>query len=292
LGVVTGAVAVADNQLTPVTIAFPYGFMTITSLPPRAEIFEERPDGGKGIKLGESPLVVTSRLGQVNFVMEHGTNKPYTLRATLAQGTNPERGRDFTKFIPDSVLNSIGMELVWLEEPAGYWVGKYEVTQEEFMKVMEGSNPSMFPGNPKMPVENVTWNEAEAFCDRLTELESGSGALPTPGMVYRLPTDAEWNYFMGDAREQDAVFTSTANPRSSPAKVGSTEAPNLFGLHDVLGNVAEITLATDLAGIKTLGGSYLNRSHKILFGTTFGNEARDQQLGGTGFRVIVAPARR
>jgi formylglycine-generating enzyme required for sulfatase activity len=71
----------------------------------------------------------------------------------------------------------------------GYWLGKYEVTQAEYEAVM-GSNPSHFKGQ-RNPVETVSWNDAVAFCGKLTERERGAGRLPA-GYEYRLPTEAEW----------------------------------------------------------------------------------------------------
>ncbi len=65
------------------------------------------------------------------------------------------------------ITNSIGMVLVQL--PSGLWVGKYEVTQAEYRKVM-GANPSFWVDDRK-PVEQVTWNDAVEFNHKLTELE-------------------------------------------------------------------------------------------------------------------------
>ncbi|MEO2015380.1 MAG: SUMF1/EgtB/PvdO family nonheme iron enzyme, partial [Fuerstiella sp.] len=70
----------------------------------------------------------------------------------------------------------------------GFEFGVYEVTQEQFQKVM-GSNPSEFKG-PQNPVEKVSWDEAVEFCGKLSELPAEKSA----GYVYRLPTEAEWEY--------------------------------------------------------------------------------------------------
>src|SRR5262249_39796808 len=84
------------------------------------------------------------------------------------------------------MTNSIGMVLVAL--PSGIWVGKYEVTQGEYRKVM-WSNPSKSV-NDRQPVERVTWNAANAFCRKLTEMERAK--LPA-GKAYSLPTEKQWN---------------------------------------------------------------------------------------------------
>ncbi len=63
-------------------------------------------------------------------------------------------------------------------------IGKYPVTQAQYQAVM-GTNPSEFKNNPQNPVEKVSWNDAQAFCQKLSQIT---------GKTYRLPTEAEWEY--------------------------------------------------------------------------------------------------
>ncbi len=67
-------------------------------------------------------------------------------------------------------------------------IGKYPVTQAQYQAVM-GTNPSRFKNwfgnNPQNPVERVSWNDAQAFCQKLSQIT---------GKTYRLPTEAEWEY--------------------------------------------------------------------------------------------------
>ncbi|NCS22727.1 MAG: SUMF1/EgtB/PvdO family nonheme iron enzyme, partial [Microcystis aeruginosa G11-06] len=63
-------------------------------------------------------------------------------------------------------------------------IGKYPVTQAQYQAVM-GNNPSHFKNNPQNPVERVSWNDAKAFCQKLSQIT---------GKTYRLPTEAEWEY--------------------------------------------------------------------------------------------------
>ena len=84
----------------------------------------------------------------------------------------------------------------------GFYMGKYEVTQGEYLALM-GSNPSYFTtndynGNPippdlSRPVEQVSWDDATNYCAHLSQQEQAAGRLPS-GWVYRLPTEAEWEY--------------------------------------------------------------------------------------------------
>jgi formylglycine-generating enzyme required for sulfatase activity len=124
---------------------------------------------------------------------------------------------------------------------AGYWLGKYEVTQREYTEVM-GSSPSHFKGDA-LPVENVSWEEAKEFCRKLTERERSAGRL-AEGYEYRLPTEAQWEYacragtrgaFAGELSEM-AWYGGNAGGKTQP--VGKKRA-NDWGLHDMHGNVWE-----------------------------------------------------
>jgi formylglycine-generating enzyme required for sulfatase activity len=131
-----------------------------------------------------------------------------------------------------------------------FWMGKFEVTQALYQSVM-GSNPSSFIGQ-NLPVNRVTWTQATAFCAALSVQEATAGRLPA-GMVYRLPTEAEWEYCCraGTTTEWNTGATlgcdqaafgygggicSLAPGQTKP--VGSF-SPNAFGLHDMHGNVWE-----------------------------------------------------
>jgi formylglycine-generating enzyme required for sulfatase activity len=74
----------------------------------------------------------------------------------------------------------------------GFWMGRYEVTQGEYLAVM-GSNPSWFTGDTNRPVEQVSWNDATNYCAKLTQRERAAGRL-LAGWEYRLPTEAQWEY--------------------------------------------------------------------------------------------------
>jgi formylglycine-generating enzyme required for sulfatase activity len=118
-------------------------------------------------------------------------------------------------------------------------IGKYPVTQEQYQAVM-GTNPSHFKNNPQNPVENVSWDDAKAFCQKLSQIT---------GKTYRLPTEAEWEYAccagtetrfsFGDEENElgdYAWFRTNSNNETHP--VGE-KLPNPWGICDMHGNVWE-----------------------------------------------------
>lgn len=141
---------------------------------------------------------------------------------------------------------------------APFYMGMCEVTQQEYYRVM-ASNPNGFSASAKskdriqkqdasrFPIESVSWEDAAEFCRRLSERKSERDS----GRVYRLPTEAEWEYacraetktafFVGtklDGATSNINDASAAPALQRPTHVGSYR-PNAFGLYDMQGNVRE-----------------------------------------------------
>jgi formylglycine-generating enzyme required for sulfatase activity len=137
----------------------------------------------------------------------------------------------------------------------GFWIGKFEVTQGEYLSVMH-TNPSSFPGDLTRPVSSVSWFDATNYCWKLTQRELAAGRIP-PGSQYRLPTEAEWEcaaragtttrFSYGD----DPDYTNLTNyawfilnsgfPSSLTLHPVGQKLPNPWGLYDTEGNVWEWT---------------------------------------------------
>ena len=157
---------------------------------------------------------------------------------------------------PANMTNSFGMEFVWIppgsfmmgsdkglknEQPVhrvtisrGFYMGKYEVTQEQWEEVM-GANPSFFKAK-NLPVDKVTWNDCMAFVAQLN--------VEKDEYTYRLPSEGEWEYaaragttgeYAGDL---DAIAWYWKKPGGRSHPVGCKQ-PNAFGLFDMYGNVWE-----------------------------------------------------
>jgi len=126
---------------------------------------------------------------------------------------------------------------VRISEP--FYMSTLEVTQQQWNQLMD-QNPSRFQ-EPFHPVERVTWFDAQAFIDSLNQKEGVD--------LYRLPTEAEWEYAAragtqtpfsfgasDDALKAHAWYNANSEEHTWPA--GRKKA-NSFGLHDIHGNVWE-----------------------------------------------------
>jgi uncharacterized protein (TIGR02996 family) len=242
------------------------------------------------------------------------------------------------------LTNALGVQLVlvprgsfWMGErgeqrpvviPHEFYLGAYPVTQGQWQAVM-GNNPSNFsrigdgadqvqgisdPDLEQFPVEMVSWDDVQEFLTRLNERE-------WDGFLYRLPTEAEWEYACRGAASSpegcafDFYFAQPTNDLSSeqanfdgtkPAgdapegqclgrttKVGSYQ-PNRLGLYDMHGNVGEWCADPFREGDRARvvrGGGWIWRA---AYRSASDRERNVSGFGGVsrGFRLAAVPSGR
>jgi formylglycine-generating enzyme required for sulfatase activity len=179
------------------------------------------------------------------------------------------------------VTNTVGIVLVKISP--GLWAGKFETTQDAYQQAMH-SNPSAFKGADR-PVDSVSWNDAMAFCAKLSAKEKTD--LPD-GFSYMLPTQDQWLTLMGDASLSDAVMKLNNGNCSSTATVGSLGA-NSLGLYDTRGNVMEWCLDPQDQPYRVLRGGAWDTFLPVNARPVFLWKVKpDDTKNSYGFRVILS----
>ena len=208
-------------------------------------------------------------------------------------------------------------KLVLVRISRHFWLAQTAVTREQWQALM-GNYSSEFNGNKHLPVEQVSWNDAEDFCEKLNTMTT----LPS-GYRYALPTEAEWEYACRAGTATPFHFGSTLNGKKANCdgsypygtkeqgpNLGQTTmvgnyTPNTWGLHDMHGNVWE--WCADWYGDRLPGGidpsgpatgfTRVNRGGSWLSDAAICRAAYrhdfepDCRIPGLGFRPALVPSR-
>ncbi|NJM27792.1 MAG: SUMF1/EgtB/PvdO family nonheme iron enzyme [Pseudanabaena sp. RU_4_16] len=194
-----------------------------------------------------------------------------------------------------------------------FWMGKFPVTQAQYQAIV-GENPARFRGEHR-PVENVSWNDAVVFCQKLSQ---------RTGREYRLPSEAEWEYACRAGTTTPFHFGETISPelanynanysygkaatgiyRRETTVVGSFQVSNTFGLYDMHGNIWEWCADNwhaNYQGAPTDGSAWIEPNdtlHSLRGGSWYGdpvycrsafriNSDADLRLNDFGFRVACS----
>jgi len=229
----------------------------------------------KGLAVALASVLIACGVGGYVFLGDDGDETPQTAAATFTPGqpwTVPTASIEMIwcepgAFMMGSPESEVGRGLDGRRKKIfdetrhqvtltkGFSLGKYEVTQAQWKKVM-ATSPSKFFGE-RRPVEQVNWTEALRFCQELTLSERKAGRLPD-GWEYTLPTEAQWEYacragtttvfsFGDSLSSKQANFKGTEPYGGAEAgaflerttDVGSYQ-PNPWGFYDMHGNVWEL----------------------------------------------------
>ena len=261
-----------------------------------AEPKEEAVDLGKGVKL-EMVLIPAEKfmMGSTKDAAEESIKGNLFFKNIIKDKEEAEVSK-----IIETLVERERLHEVTISKP--FYMGKYEVTQEQWQEVM--GNKSSDKKSAKLPVTNVSWNDCQEFIKKLNAKTKGG---------YRLPTEAEWEYAARAGTKTDYSFGDTITPKDAnynnnfigfkeiedqyqqgkikPVAVGSYKS-NAFGLYDMHGNVAE--LCDDLYGEYPKGpvtdpiGPARGRDH-VLRGGSFVLSAWDSRSAN---RVGTSPDKR
>jgi formylglycine-generating enzyme required for sulfatase activity len=268
---------------------------------------------------GKRPQTVREFLGR----LEDRTDKPSPASSKKVEAPPP---------VPkEIVIKSLGMKLAFLphgtfwmgdrgsQRPVeilhDFYIGVFPVTQHQWQDLM-GSNPSYFSRNgggaanvkgipddhlKQFPVEQVSWHDVQEFLGRLNAREKSSGFL------YRLPTEAEWEYSCrgGASSQQDCAFhyylaqptneltSGQANFGGSlgrTTKVGSYK-PNRLGIYDMHGNVWEWCEDVYQGSSRVFrGGGWSSDAADCRASYRDGYEPSDRGNCALGFRLAAVPS--
>ncbi len=224
----------------------------------------------------------------VNFKMMYVEGGTFTMGATAEQGKDASKSEKPAH--PVTLTN-------------GYFIGETEVAQELWTAVM-GSNPSYIKGD-NLPVEQVSWNDVQAFIGKLNRLT---------GKKFRLPTEAEWEYAARGGNKSKGYKYSGSNTLGNVAwyydnsgkrthPVG-TKQPNELGIYDMSGSVYE--WCSDWyggysSGAQTNPQGPSSGSSRVLRGGCWNDFSRscrvsnrlnfdpDGRGSGSGFRLVLVP---
>lgn len=249
-------------------------------------------NGGDGNKAPYGDTYVETALG-LDMMMVYVDSGSFMMGATEEQGEDA--------FEMEYPVHKVSL--------SPYYIATVEVTQAQWRAVM-GSDPSYFKGD-SLPVEQVSWDDAMAFCVKLSE---------ETGKKYTLPTEAQWEFAarggnlsqgykysgsdsIGEVAWYDKNSWDNENSRYQTHPVGEKKA-NELGLYDMSGNVWEWCL--DWAELYSLEDAVNPQgpgegSNRVIRGGSWGDIARDCRVSGRGsdapgdrnrnlgFRVVCLP---
>jgi formylglycine-generating enzyme required for sulfatase activity len=215
---------------------------------PRIKQLLQKPNQ-EGLKLEQIEVVTVNKFGEI--IQRQPRVARYFIE-DLGDGVNLEMaaipGGTFMMGSPENEAERRDNESPQHQVTVpSFFMEKYPVTQVQYQTIM-GTNPSLFKGSNR-PVECVSWDNAVAFCEKLSQIT---------GKTYRLPSEAEWEYACRAGTTTpfhfgETITTDLANYygqltygqgakgvyRRETTEVGSFGVANNFGLYDMHGNVWE-----------------------------------------------------
>ena len=237
---------------------------------------------------------LTSPYAQIND--SKNTERNDSLKVKWNEDCTLQQLRVLRELINNMMLIEKGNFVMGTSEPLGlegtprevmietdYYIGKYEVTEREWNVVMKDS----MIGDLKIPMTHVSWNDCQQFVRKLQSLT---------GLVFTLPTEAEWEY-AARKNGENCKYAGSDNPEDVASYENNTEnkpmttgkhGPNAMELYDMSGNVSE--WCEDGGEIKKIirGGSYMSSKEEIT--VTYADAASiETRSKAIGLRLVLKP---
>jgi formylglycine-generating enzyme required for sulfatase activity len=190
------------------------------------------------------------------------------------------------------------------QKMAGFWMSADEITVAQYDSIL--GSPSGTGESANNPKRNVTWVEATAFCEQLTQSERAKNRLPA-GHIYRLPHEVEWEYAAapGPRRFRQvnllpvaAWAAQLAVPAAASAGLPESAAPQSIRAmttgvkewccDDFVSDPADSRAPQPPPGAKVVRGGLLD-TDLVRLSTRFGIYSETDRLPHLGFRVVLAP---
>ena len=224
------------------------------------------------------------------------TDRNDSLKVKWNEGCSLQQLRVLRNLINNMMLIEKGTFMMGTPEPLGledtpheviiesdYYIGKFEVTEREWNVVMKDS----MIGDSKIPMTYVSWNDCQLFVRKLQFLT---------GLVFTLPTEAEWEYaarkngedskYAGSDNPED-VATFDLNADGNPMTIGKHE-PNSMEIYDISGNVSEWCEDGDESKKIIRGGSFMSSKEEIT--VTYADAASiETRSRAIGLRLVLKP---
>ena len=237
---------------------------------------------------------LTSPYAQIND--SKNTDRNDSLKVKWNEDCSLQQLRVLRELINNMMLVEKGTFMMGTPEPLGledtphevmieadYYIGKFEVTEREWNVVMKDS----MIGDSKIPMTCVSWNDCQQFVRKLQSLT---------GLVFTLPTEAEWEY-AARLNGEDSMYAGSDNPEDvatfdlnadgKPMTIGKHE-PNAMELYDMSGNVSEWCEDGDEAKKIIRGGSFMSSKEEIT--VTYADAASTENRSkAIGLRLVLKP---
>jgi formylglycine-generating enzyme required for sulfatase activity len=219
-------------------------------------------------------------------------------------------------YIPPGSFKRSDGKTVTIKEP--FYMGKYPVTNEQYQQIIGSSSSGSGFDGKKQPVVNVSWDQAQDFCDRLSQKITLKCLLTTESQweyACRAGTDSEFYFgetITTDLANYDGNYTYGNGPkgeyRQKTTEVGSFP-PNAFGLYDLHGNVWEwclddwhddysrtpidgsANITTNINNYKVMCGGSWSYDPQYCRGAVRDWVTRDSRFRDGGFRLVFSPFR-